>query len=221
MTGHFKWKSPAFSTAISLVLTITLCSFLFTQDRPALPILGMKHTPPPDFFEGELHAYMDAPFEVALVFGRAPGCQNAGGSLINLIAREALRAGINPRILAATVAVESQCDSLAVSSRGAIGLTQVRARVWRTTFDFSRINLFSPGDNVHTGALIMADLIRRYGVRVGLQHYNGATVGCSTCAHGYSAHVLGLAGVSPEPSPAEQRHKVSRLVHPRRAGDVG
>jgi len=218
MTGHFNRESLIVSTAISIVLAIIACGFLFTQDRPSLPKLDVKHTPPPDFFENEQRAYMDAPFEVALVFGRTPGCQNADGSLIDLIAREALRAGVNPKILAATVAVESRCDPLAVSARGAVGLTQVRARVWRTKFDFSRINLFNPSDNLHTGAVIMADLIRQHGIRVGLQHYNGATVGSD---HGYSEHVLALAGVSPEASPTEQRHKISRLVHRRRVGDVG
>jgi len=135
------------------VLTIILCGFLFTQDTNSLPTLDVKHTPPPDFFENELRVYIDAPFEVALVLGRAPGCQNADRSLINLIAREALRAGVNPKILAATVAVESRCDPLAVSSRGTVGLTQVRARVWRAKFDFSRINLFNPSNNLHTGGL--------------------------------------------------------------------
>ena len=110
---------------------------------------------------------------------------------------------------------------MAVSSRGGIGLTQIRARVWRTCFDFSRINLFSPWDNVHMGAVIMADLIRRHGLRDGLQHYNGGMVGCSTCAYGYSTHVLALAGASAELSPAEQKKKTSRFVDPRGVGGQG
>ena len=89
MTGHFNRKSPILATATSLILTIGLCGFLFTEDRPSLPMLNAKHTPPPDFFERELHQYMDAPLDVALVFGRVQGCQNADASLINLVAREA------------------------------------------------------------------------------------------------------------------------------------
>jgi len=193
VTGQFNRKSQILSTTISLILSMVVCGLLFTKVSPSLPTLDVKHTPPPAFFEGELRAYRDAPFEVAFVLGRAPGCQNADGSLISLIAREALQAGVNPKVLAATVAVESRCDPLAVSSRGAIGLMQIRARAWRTKFDFARVNLFNPSDNVHTGAAIMADLIRRHGLRIGLQHYNGATLGRSACDHCYSAHVLALA----------------------------
>lgn len=188
-------------TVLLVVLTMFVCGFLLTQDLPSWTPLNVSHVGPPEFFECELRARINAPVEVALVLGRATGCQDADPSLVNLIAREAVRAGVNPKVLAATVAVESQCNPLAVSSRGALGLTQVLARSWDGQFDFSRVNLLNPSDNVRTGAVIMAGLIRENGLRDGVQRYNGATVGCPTCDGGYSARVLALAGITRAPRP--------------------
>lgn len=188
-------------TVFSIIFTTFMSGFLFTKDTPSWTPLKVHHVGPPKFFECELRARINAPVEVALVFGRATGCQDADPSLVNLVAREAIRAGLNPKVLAATVAVESQCNPIAVSSRGALGLTQVLAREWDAKFDFSRVNLLNPSDNVHTGAVIMAGLIRENGLRDGVQRYNGATIGCPTCDGGYSARVLALAGITRAPKP--------------------
>lgn len=197
-----------FWTALSL-FAVAVCVFFTTRDLALRIPLNAQRVGPPDFFEREIRERMDAPIEVALVFGRARGCQNADPSLINLVAGEALRAGVNPKVLAATVAIESQCDPLAVSSRGALGLTQVMARVWDSKFDFSHVNLLNPRDNVRTGATIMASLIRENGLRLGVQLYNGATINCPSCDAGYSARVLALAGIAGRPKP---RVFVTQLV---------
>jgi transglycosylase-like protein with SLT domain len=189
-------------TVLSVVVTFIVSGFRFRQDGPSLPPLNVKHMAPADFFECELRMRINAPVEVALVFGRALGCQNADASLINLVAREAVKAGVPPKVLAATVAVESQCDPHAASSRGALGLTQVLVRAWDAKSDFSHVNLLNPSDNARTGAIIMAELIRENGLPVGLQRYNGATSGCPTCDSGYSARVLALAGITPRQSRA-------------------
>ena len=198
-------SGPLVRWTVVSVFTMAACGFFFTQYVPSRAPLNVKHVGPPDFFEREIRERMNAPVEVALIFGRSTGCQDADPSLINLVAHEAVRAGVNPRVLAATVAVESQCNPLAVSSRGALGLTQVLPRVWDAKFDFSRVNLLNPSDNVHTGAVIMASLIRENGLSVGVQLYNGAGVGCPTCDGGYSARVLALAGI-------ERRLKPRMLV---------
>jgi transglycosylase-like protein with SLT domain len=136
-----------------------------------------------------------AALDVARVFGRAPGCAEANATLIGKVASEALRAGLDARVFAATVAVESSCDSMAVSRRGAIGLTQVMPKIWKGTFDFEHtINLFNSDDNLHAGATILSDLIKQYGLAEGVRHYNGTGTDCADCDGNYVPKILGLAG---------------------------
>jgi hypothetical protein len=136
-----------------------------------------------------------APLEVAKVFGRASGCADADSELIELVAAAAVKSNLDPAILAATVATESSCNPFAVSSRGAVGLTQIMPRIWSTKFDFSQsVNLFNKSDNLHTGAVIMSQLINDHGAARGIQLYNGAGIGCESCDGGYSSKILALAG---------------------------
>lgn len=178
----------AFLAVSAIMSTLYLAAPAASAELPHAPGI-------PDFLKVELHAREIAPLEVALVFGRSKGCDNATPELINLVATEAMDAGVPPKILAATVATESQCTPLAVSNRGALGLTQVMPRIWGKQFDFmERYNLLNPRDNVHVGARIMADLIRQHGLARGVQLYNGAGVGCETCDAGYSSTIIRLAG---------------------------
>lgn len=135
-----------------------------------------------------------ADLDVARVFGRSSGCAEASPTLITAVADEALRAGLDPRLLAATVAVESGCDPLAVSRRGAIGLTQVMPKLWKDKYDFTVINLFNTHDSLHTGAAILGGLVKQYGVIEGVKRYQGIGVGCDTCDDGYVPKILSLAG---------------------------
>lgn len=136
-----------------------------------------------------------AALDVARVFGRSPGCAEADAALIGKVATEALRTGLDSRILAATVAVESSCDSMAVSRRGAIGLTQIMPKIWKGQFDFEHtINLFNPNDNLHAGATIESGLIKQYGLAEGIRHYNGTGTDCADCDSNYVPKILALAG---------------------------
>ena len=135
-----------------------------------------------------------APLEVAKVFGRAPGCADADSELIEMTAKAAIETNLDPAILAATVATESSCNPYAVSSRGAVGYTQIMVKIWSVKFDFGHeVNLFNKRDNLHTGAVIMAGLINQYGTQAGIQRYNGVGVGCDSCDSGYSSRILALA----------------------------
>ncbi len=136
-----------------------------------------------------------ATIDVARVFGRSQGCAEADPKLIDAIAAEALASELDPRIFAATVAVESGCDPFAVSKRGAIGLTQIMPRIWRDKFDFAgSVNLLNPHDNLHAGAVIEGGLIKQYGVASGVRRYNGTGVGCPDCDGEYVNKILALAG---------------------------
>lgn len=135
-----------------------------------------------------------AALDVARVFGRTNGCAEADSKLITLVAQEALKAGVDPRVLAATIAVESGCNQFATSTRGAIGLTQIRPTVWKGQFDFEHTyNLLNEQDNIHVGAAILGGLIKQFGTVNGLRRYNGLGVDCETCDAGYPDKITTLA----------------------------
>lgn len=141
-----------------------------------------------------LSVWHTAPLEVAKVFGRAQGCTDADTELIEMTARAAIEADLEPAIAAATVATESACNQYAVSGRGAIGLMQIMPRIWKDRFDFAgNVNLFNKRDNIQAGAMILASLIDHYGTQSGIQRYNGAGVGCDSCDGGYAVRILALA----------------------------
>ena len=136
----------------------------------------------------------NAPLEVAKVFGRASGCQDADPELIEDVARLSRRAGLDPKIAAALIAVESGCNPLAISNRGAVGLTQVRPIVWKDKYDFSRTNLLNSGENMQVGFEILAELIQQYGTYEGVRRYQGLGIGCETCDGQYTEKIFRLAG---------------------------
>ena len=175
---------------------ITQASDHYALASPAdiRPLLarGMVHPPA---FAFAYSIWRTAPLDVAKVFGRSPGCADASSELIEMTAKAAVETNLDPAIFAATVATESSCNQYAVSSRGAVGYSQLMVKIWSAKFDFGgTVNLFNPYDNLHTGASIMADSINHYGTQAGIQRYNGVGVGCDTCDGGYSTRILSLAG---------------------------
>lgn len=79
--------------------------------------------------------------------------------------REAAREhGVDAELLKAVIAVESGYQKAAVSPRGALGLMQITpeaASRYAAPADAAR--LIEPRINIHTGARMLADLIRRFG----------------------------------------------------------
>src|SRR5208337_3861523 len=129
-------------------------------------------------------AFRTAPLEVAKVFGRSAACSETSADFIGVVSVSAIHAGISPKILAATIAVESGCNPLAVPNRGAIGLTQVVPKVWSKQFDFSKVNLLNGQENLKVGSTILSQLIREHGLADGVRRYNGLGVDCETCDAG-------------------------------------
>jgi len=135
-----------------------------------------------------------AALDVARVFGRSTGCAEADPKLITTVADEAVKTDLDPRILAATIAVESACNQYATSSKGAIGLAQIMPKIWKGTYDFEKqYNLLNPQDNIHVGASILGSLVKQYGVPNGLRRYNGLGVDCDACDAGYTDKIAALA----------------------------
>jgi transglycosylase-like protein with SLT domain len=153
----------------------------------------MIHPPAPPAQWNKYSAYRTGPFEVAKIFGRSRGCQDVDAEFIEDVNNAAVRAGLDSKIFASTIAVESGCDQFAVSSRGAIGYAQVVAAPHKKEYDFSRVNLFNRADNLRVGAEIEAGYIQQYGVKFGVDHYQGLAKGCPSCDDHYTEKVLGLA----------------------------
>jgi soluble lytic murein transglycosylase-like protein len=71
-------------------------------------------------------------------------------------------------ILTALIVVESSANHIAVSRRGATGLTQVMPGIWR----FDRNTLIDPYKNIEIGSSILKYYINRHGLDGGLSAYN-------------------------------------------------
>ncbi|MCF8205225.1 MAG: lytic transglycosylase domain-containing protein [Methylotenera sp.] len=108
---------------------------------------------------------------------RVPGKTDGGAHLLTwleiapevkamqpFVREAAARHGVDAELLKAVIAVESGYQSGAVSPRGALGLMQITpetASRYATSAEAAR--LMEPRINIHTGARMLADLIRRFG----------------------------------------------------------
>lgn len=128
---------------------------------------------------------IDQALEVAKVFGRDGDCKKADSKLVFMIVDQSDAIGIDSKLVAAVVAKESSCNCFAVSRSGAVGLMQVLIKEHQSEFDFSKVNLFNPKDNLAIGTAILKDYVSKYGLQKGLQHYQGVGKNCDTCDMNY------------------------------------
>lgn len=180
------YKNTAKLTIGSLI-TILVASaiFYYSQTRPIQTAAALPN-------EQHSTEFQRAFYLAARVYGRA-GCGDQ--NLAEMTARHAIQTGLPPQLLAAMAASESTCNPQAISSRGAIGLTQVMPKVWSKQFDFSKINLFNPEDNMTVGTTILSGLVKDHGIKGGLYRYYGTgqdDIGLGGA--GYAEKVLQLAG---------------------------
>ncbi len=75
---------------------------------------------------------------------------------------------ITPELLTALIVVESSANHIAVSKKGAIGLTQVMPRIWQC----NKKDLFNPYKNIEVGSDILKYYIDKHGIKGGLSSYN-------------------------------------------------
>ena len=75
---------------------------------------------------------------------------------------------ITPELLTALIVVESSANHIAVSNKGAIGLTQVMPRLWQC----KKKELLNPYKNIEIGSGILKYYIDKHGIRGGLSSYN-------------------------------------------------
>ncbi len=105
------------------------------------------------------------------------------------------RAGVEPTLVLAIMAIESGFNPFAQSHVGAQGLMQVMTGIHREKYEVfgGRNAAFDPVTNLRVGVQVLKDCIRRAGsVAGGLKHY----VGAANMTHdgGYGAKVLAEQG---------------------------
>ena len=186
--GKLFSRAARFGLLVTLLLATSQLSFPAEEIR--LHLDRFRPVPP----RLKYSQFRTGPLEAAKVFGRAPGCQDVDAEFIYDVNSAAIRTGLDTRIVAATIAIESRCDQFAVSNRGALGLMQPVPRIWKANYDFGDVNLLNRRDNLRVGTEILAQLVSRYGEREGLHHYNGLGTNCPTCDASYTSKILILAG---------------------------
>ena len=93
--------------------------------------------------------------------------------LAESIVLSARKHGLNPRLLASIVIVESRGNPFAISGQDAVGIMQIHLPTWGDTADRENINLLKIEDNIDFGARILKDYVQRFGVSEGIRRYNG------------------------------------------------
>ncbi|MBW2221987.1 MAG: lytic transglycosylase domain-containing protein, partial [Deltaproteobacteria bacterium] len=66
---------------------------------------------------------------------------------------------VTPELLTALIVVESSANHIAVSKKGAVGLTQVMPRIWQ----INKKELFNPYKNIEVGSEILKYYIDKHG----------------------------------------------------------
>ncbi len=94
----------------------------------------------------------------------------------NIFIEAARNYDLNPRLLLVLTLIESRFDAQAVSSKGALGMTQVMPKVWLKRIDFisDRKDLMDPFLNIHAGAHVLRHYLDRAkgNVKLALLMYN-------------------------------------------------
>jgi soluble lytic murein transglycosylase-like protein len=93
---------------------------------------------------------------------------------------------VTPELLTALIVVESSANHIAISHKGAIGLTQVMPTIWK----YETHELLNPYRNIEIGSKILKKYIDRHGVKGGLSSYNS---GRKNRALRYAHYVLTVA----------------------------
>jgi Transglycosylase SLT domain len=171
--------------ALSLVFSAYLTTTTVPPpETPAAHILGQQEMDSQWRAIQHTRKVEKAVQQAASVFKRV-GCRRDYSALVG---RYAVEEGLNPRIAAALIFVESSCNPLADDHRGSHGLTQVNVKTWK---GLSIKQLEDPEINIRNGFHILSSYIRRYGVKEGLHAYNGFGITDDS----YGERVLSSAGI--------------------------
>ncbi len=93
---------------------------------------------------------------------------------------------VTPVVLTALIVVESSANHIAISNKGAVGLTQVMPRIW----NHETQELLNPYRNIEIGSKILKHYMDRHGIKGGLSSYNS---GHKNRSLRYARYVLKVA----------------------------
>jgi hypothetical protein len=93
--------------------------------------------------------------------------------LAEAIVTSARKYGLNSKLVASIMIVESRGNPFAISGQDAVGIMQVHLPTWGETADRENVNLLKIEDNVDFGARILKDYTQRFGIVGGIRRYNG------------------------------------------------
>jgi hypothetical protein len=161
------------------LMAILLPWFGLSQSRPA-------GTPAPTISPYADPVFQQAFFDAAKTYGKK-GCGDK--ALAEMTTQVALKFSIPANLMAAIVATESSCNPLANNGQ-AVGIAQIYVEAHKTEYDFTKINLFNPAENMEVSGEILSKLIKTWGLHVGVARYNGS----GPRAEQYARDVLALAG---------------------------
>ena len=99
---------------------------------------------------------------------------------------ECSKSPVTPELLTALIVVESSANHVAVSNKGAVGLTQVMPHIWQ----YQKRELFDPYKNIEVGSKILKYYIDKHGVEGGLSSYNS---GNKRSSLRYARYILRVA----------------------------
>ncbi|HYD57349.1 MAG TPA: transglycosylase SLT domain-containing protein [Burkholderiales bacterium] len=104
--------------------------------------------------------------------------REATAEIVGTAYTAAARTGLDPLLVLAVISIESRFNPLAESVMGAKGLMQIIPKFHRAKLaeHGGEEAVLDPGSNIHVGARILQEYIRRTGtLQAGLQYYNGAS----------------------------------------------
>ena len=81
--------------------------------------------------------------------------------------------GIDPKLVASIVIVESRANPFAISDSNSVGVMQIHIPTWGRTADRENMNLFKIEDNVALGVRILKGYVAQYGLWNGVMRYKG------------------------------------------------
>jgi soluble lytic murein transglycosylase-like protein len=94
---------------------------------------------------------------------------------VRAIVSSSSRHGLDPRLVASIVIVESGANPYAVSEADSVGIMQIHLGTWGAIADKENINLFKVEDNVEFGVRILRDYIAATDTWEGVARYRGKT----------------------------------------------
>ena len=169
-----QWLAKSFKTT---VLTSLFSSFVFVYPVPsavAPPLPTVAMTPAAAFANAAAQrAENTAAVEKLLV--RHGVDKERLPRVVGAIMASSTRHGVDPRLVASIVIVESGANPYAVSEADAIGLMQIHLGTWGEKADKENVNLFRVEDNVEFGVRILREYIRASNTWEGVARYRGKT----------------------------------------------